>query len=108
MAIFSGANLCMLASFFLFASFCCSFTYNGGVLVGYKYKTIRAKDWVHCFRECVSDNQCLSYNFELKKLDGHACELNSCAFKSRCEAEKVLIQTPGFVFHQLQRTEVRI
>lgn len=104
---FSSFLLILAAGFFTSLSDC-SFTVNGGILVGHSFKIIQVSEWYECLRECASSDKCVSYNLILAKPDDLICELNDCGFENKCEVEQNLIQGSGYIFHQLRIVKVRL
>lgn len=60
-------------------------------------------DWMECISRCNSDNNCISYNFDLPQ---EICWLNAYGLTDYCN-EKDLVYNGGTVFQQLREDKVR-
>ena len=55
--------------------------------------------WLSCTRACTQDTRCISYHFETR---ANICELNDHGVTTACLADKILIDRPGTIFHQIR------
>ena len=81
------------------------FTIQNSLLTGHVFKNIFGIDWLQCVQECYQDTACFSFNFFLP---GKICELNNSGLKDRCNADSILIKSPGWIYHEIDPLQVKI
>jgi len=75
-------------------------TKQGFALDGFVYETLNFSIWTECFHTCLSECQCLSFNFnEINKTEN--CELNDANTKLAPEALK---EKEGVTYYEPVRT----
>ena len=84
-----------------------SFTSHNQVLFGFVFKKTENIDWLQCIQACQQDVSCVSYNYWPTE-SGGKCEMNSCGFKDKCSAERMLTWVREGTFQQLKQTKVHL
>ncbi|XP_068726013.1 uncharacterized protein [Montipora capricornis] len=81
-----------------------SFTSHNQALFGFVFKKTENIDWLQCIQACQQDVSCVSYNYWPTE-SGGKCEMNSCGFKDKCSAERMLTWVREGTFQQLKKTK---